>query len=133
MNWKQSCLQVMVQRVEGLAAARESASAGKVSELESSLVMARQEVSKLRTSAGTEESRALALERQLDETHRKALAEVESERSRLQVSPPPALNDLYELLAPLACGSLRNWCSACISSHVSLIGSACALSLDRIR
>jgi hypothetical protein len=75
----------MVKRVDGAAAARDSVWARKVAELESSLMTLRQEISRLRTVASSEESRALALEGQLEGAHRTALTEVESERTRLHV------------------------------------------------
>ena len=78
-------MQVMVKRVEGAAAANAATLQRRVAELEASLGEARREVSTLRTAAGSEESKAAALEKQLEQAHRKALSEVESERARLQV------------------------------------------------
>ena len=78
-------MQILVKQLEGAAAQKEGALNKRVRELETGLTDARREVSTLRTAAGSEESKARALEQQLEAAHRNALSEVGRERTRLQV------------------------------------------------
>jgi predicted nucleic acid-binding Zn-ribbon protein len=92
-------MQMMVKRLEGAAAQREGALSRRVAELERAVAAAQREASTLRTAAGSEESKARALEQQLEAAHRKALTEVESERTRLQVRdfPLPIASKVLEV------------------------------------
>lgn len=74
-----------MKRVEGTASANAALLQRRVTDLEASLNEARRELSTLRTAAGSQESKATALERQLELAHSKALADIEQERMRLNV------------------------------------------------
>ena len=78
-------VQAMAQRLEGAAAQRERTLEKQIADMQKQLQTAQRETAEQRTAAGSGESKARALEKQLEEAHRKALTEVQSERKRLQV------------------------------------------------
>ena len=81
----QTALAVIVKRVEGDAARGVDAAQRAASDLKAELATAQGEVARLRASAGSEESKARALELQLEAAHQKAASDADRVRTQLQV------------------------------------------------
>ena len=84
----QTALAVIVKRVEGDAARGVDAAQRAASDLKAELATAQAEVARLRASAGSEESKARALESQLEAAHQKAATDADRVRKQLQVRKP---------------------------------------------
>jgi trehalose-6-phosphate synthase len=81
----QTVLAVIVKRVEGDAARGVEAAQRAATDLKAQLATAQGEVARLRAAAGSEESKARALEQQLEAAHQKAASDAALVRTQLQV------------------------------------------------
>lgn len=81
----QTVLAVIVKRVEADAARGVDAAQRATADIKAELATAQGEVTRLRASAGSEESKARALEAQLEAAHQKATADADRVRTQLQV------------------------------------------------
>jgi trehalose-6-phosphate synthase len=84
----QTAMAVIVKRVEGDAARGIEAAQRSASELKVELATVQGEVVRLKAAVGSEESKARALETQLEAAHLKATSDADRVRTQLQVHSP---------------------------------------------
>lgn len=111
----QTALAVIVKRVEGDAARGVDAAQRATTDLKAELATAQGEVARLRASAGSEESKARALEAQLEAAHQKAATDADRVRTQLQVCcysfAPMLLQCMFPGAGPFSWQALVHRCS----------------------